>query len=629
MIYTNDFFAAGSTVADAELVQLIDSNTLESVSFKKVTGWTTHFDNMPYQVDDIIYRKRGDFYYINTVVFGSKRVYATSFGVKSSYTVDQRANVQKAIDVCSALGLKLVFPSGHYLINSYSENPLTTSHKNVLELKSYLDIEFEEYSVMKVGNFFDDKDFVLFSGFNADNEQNFTNLYNISFSGKGIIDFSGDASQMRTGYMRRVGVEGGRCTNFTIDGLYWTNGDLSNCISIGRGAYGGNVRISNCTFENLVTGNYKVNIDHSTIYGNVNFLSVENNLFIGNFVMSLIACACELHGNHSSFNNNKVISYTRMNFIASFISEKGNIGNLTVSNNIAEITNTAVNIWADSGTTISNVLVTGNNIKHIHVDIPNEQNLKFYNGYQSLFTLMDKDGNCQRVVVSNNTAHIIYSHGSYSRIAALINTDTEGLEVMNNNFTGHNEGIYFLHDNVKEKLHNYSFIKIAENNFTVSQRLVYVNALSIKHFAISHNSTSLERSDLEDLVYIDSTIIESTTIKDNIYLSNPPKVEFVPSNVFKNELSNKAKYMLSLVSTPVSNIAINGSGFIVPVLDNAHKRSAAKYELQPTYPFGELFFNTITLGIGGSADVRFKVDNVSSSVFPGNGDLQSNIIVDM
>lgn len=148
--------------------------------------------------DEIIYRSRGNDYYVNTVVFSTKRVYVTTFGVRSSYTVDQRALIQKAFDISSQLGLKLIFPSGHFLINSYSDNAgLVTAHGNVLELRSYLDTDSSK----------------------------FLPLFNITLKGRGVIDFNGQVSQMRTSYMRRIGFEGENCTNVDIDGLYWTNGD--------------------------------------------------------------------------------------------------------------------------------------------------------------------------------------------------------------------------------------------------------------------------------------------------------------------------------------------------------------------------------------------------------------------
>jgi len=53
------------------------------------------------------------------------------------------------------------------------------------------------------------------------------------------------------------------------------------------------------------------------------------------------------------------------------------------------------------------------------------------------------------------------------------------------------------------------------------------------------------------------------------------------------------------------------------------------YTIQPTYPFYELFFNAHTFGSGGMPEVKFKVDNITQSIFSGNPDLLSHILVDM
>ncbi|MGU3374564.1 hypothetical protein [Chryseobacterium sp. M5A1_1a] len=632
MMYTNEFFAVGNTAPNDALVQLIDSFTGENVNFKKVSTWideTILVPNDPKVLEDgIIYRQRGSDYYVNTVVFSSKRVYVTSFGVKSSYTVDQRRAIQKSFDISSKLGLKLVFPSGHFLINSHSDNAgLVTAHANVLELRSYLDIEFEEYSVIKVGEFFDDKAFVLFSGFNAPETIDFKPLYNITFKGRGVIDFNGQVSQLRTSYKRRIGFEGANCTNVDIDGLYWTNGDLTNCIGVGWAENGNKVSIHNCIFENLVMSNEKINYDHSTIYGNANFLSVHNNVFIGNEQMRLVGCACEIHGNDASFSNNKIYNYTRMNFVAGTRTEKGSITNISIADNIAEIVNSGVYIWPDKDCTISNVLITSNNIKHVHV---NGREM-LYNGGQCLFIIQGKGGDCQRITAKNNVSHILYTEGDYSRYAVGILAKTESLDISDNHFIGHSLGILFDQDRdeVNPVIPEFSFIKILNNNFTASSKLITLRAKKINYCLIANNSTALGNGLLENLIEIDSPIIQSTTVRDNIYISNQPKVEFVPSSVFLADPSNKAKYALSLVSTPVPSVNAGGSALISPVLSNSHKRVGAMYTIQPTYPFPELFFNAHTFGAGGTSEVKFKVDNMTSTIFSGNPNLVSNLIVSL
>ncbi|AZA78593.1 hypothetical protein EG347_14295 [Chryseobacterium sp. G0186] len=631
-MYTNEFFAVGNTAPNDDLVQLIDSFTGENVNFKKVTTWideTILAPNDPRVLEDeIIYRSRGNDYYVNTVVFSTKRVYVTSFDVKSSYTVDQRPAIQKAFDISSKLGLKLVFPSGHFLINSYSDNAvLVSAHANILELKSYLDVEFEEYSVIKVGEFFDDKAFVLFSGFNHSEPAEFKPLYNISFKGRGVIDFNGEVSQLRTSYQRRIGFEGGNCTNVDIVGLYWTNGDLTNCIGIGWAGNGNKVSIQNCIFENLVISNEKINYDHSTIYGNANFLSVHDNVFIGNEQMRLVGCACEIHGSNSTFSNNKVYNYTRMNFVAGVGTEKGNISNISISNNIAEIVNAGVYIWPDKNCTISNVFITSNSIKHAHVNGKGQ----LYNGGQCLFIIQGKGGDCQRITAKNNVSHILYTLGDYSRYAVGVLAKTESLDISENHFIGHSLGVLFDQDRDEEiqELNEYSFVKILNNNFTASSKLITMNAKKVNYCLISDNSTVLADSSIENLIEITSSVIQSTTVRDNIYVSNQPKVEFTPSSVFLADPSNKAKYVLSLVSTPVPNINSGASALISPVLSNSHKRVGAMYTIQPTYPFPELFFNAHTFGAGGTSDVKFKVDNMTSTSFSGNANLLSNLIVNL
>lgn len=636
MMYTNEFFAVGNTAPNDALIQLVDSYTGENVNFRKVSTWideTLLVSNDTRVLEDgIIYRQRGTDYYVNTVVFSTKRVYVTTFGAKSSYTVDQRPAIQKAFDISSQLGLKLVFPSGHFLINSYSENTATLTHGNIFELRSYLDIEFDDYSIIKVGEYFDDKNFILFSGLNAEKIEDFQHIYNITLRGRGVIDFNGDKSQIRRirskkEDIRRIGFEGGKCTNIDIDGLYWTNGDLSNCISVGWNDFGNKATIQNCFFDQLTKSNEKLNYDHTTVYGNVNFLSVHNNTFIGNEQMKLVGCACEIHGSNSSFTNNKISQYLRMNFVVSNPGEKGDIADILISDNIGEVTSAAVYIWPNGKSTVSNLLISSNNIKHIHVTGKGQE----YNGVQCLFDIQGKGGDCKRITVRNNVSHILYTIGDHLRYAAGITAKTEGLEICDNYFIGHSLGVKFDkdYDEPNPEYTDYSFIKITDNNFTASSKLVTMFAKKVDHCLISGNSTALENNSFQNLIEINSDIIQSTTIRDNIYISNQPKVEFTPSSIFKADPSNKAKYVLSLVSTPVPTINSGAFGFTSPVLSSDHKKVGAMYTILPTYPFPELFFNAHTFGAGGSSDIQFKIDNTTLAVFAGNSGLLSNVIVDM
>ncbi|WP_336686845.1 hypothetical protein [Chryseobacterium bernardetii] len=632
-MYTNEFFSVGNPAPNDDLVQLIDSFTGENVNFKKVSTWIDGTllvpDDSRVLNDEIIYRSRGNDYYVNTVVFSTKRVYVTTFGVRSSYTVDQRALIQKAFDISSQLGLKLIFPSGHFLVNSYTDNAFTQIHSNIFDLKSYLDIEFEDYSVIKLGEFFDNKKFILFSGLNHPTPSKFLPLFNITMRGRGIIDFNGELSQMRSSHMRRIGFEGGNCTNVDIDGLYWTNGDLSQCIAVGWGENGSKVTIQNCIFEDLAKSVETINNDHSTIYGNANFLSVHDNVFIGNEQMRLIGCACEIHSSNASFSNNKVYNYVRMNFVVGNHNEKGPINNITISDNIAEVTCGAVYIWGTENCVTSNVFITSNHFKHRHV----EGKSLLYNGLQSLLIIENKFGKCERITVKNNVSHILYNieHPDIpTRFAIGISCETESLVICDNHFIGHSLGVNLTYADPPYKEYvDYSFINISRNSFTASSKILNVDARKLNYCLISDNTTALVSDTLENLIEINSDIIQSTTVRDNIYISNQPKVEFTPSAVFLADPSNKAKYVVSLVNTPVPGINAGASVLISPVLSSSHKRVGGMYTIQPTYPFPELFFNAHTFGAGGTGDIKFKVDNMTSSVFSGNPDLVSNLIINL
>lgn len=99
--------------------------------------------------------------------------------------------------------------------------------------------------------------------------------------------------------------------------------------------------------------------------------------------------------------------------------------------------------------------------------------------------------------------------------------------------------------------------------------------------------------------------------------------------MFLAELSNKAKYTVSLVSTPVPYVNAGASVLISPVLSNSHKRVGGIYTIQPTYPFPELFFHAHTFSADGTGDIKFKVDNMTSAAFSENPNLVSNLIINL
>lgn len=64
MIFTDEFFALNSNFPNDNIVQLVDSNTYRNVNFKKVTQWYDNTVMDDSKADGIIYRKKGNDYYV-------------------------------------------------------------------------------------------------------------------------------------------------------------------------------------------------------------------------------------------------------------------------------------------------------------------------------------------------------------------------------------------------------------------------------------------------------------------------------------------------------------------------------------------------------------------------------------
>ncbi|MDR6528061.1 hypothetical protein J2787_003480 [Chryseobacterium rhizosphaerae] len=85
MIFTEDFFAPGSSFPNDDLIQLVDSTTYENVNFKKITHW---YDNTPMddsKADNVVYRKKGNDYYV--------RIYSNGNEYLEKDTMDEMCNL--------------------------------------------------------------------------------------------------------------------------------------------------------------------------------------------------------------------------------------------------------------------------------------------------------------------------------------------------------------------------------------------------------------------------------------------------------------------------------------------------------------------------------------------------------
>lgn len=329
------------------------------------------------------------------------------FGIKADFNgktgTDNRIALQMAIDYCSKNKKILTLPKGKILLNSLGTSKSAKAHSNIIDLNSGTTI-IGSGSELIIGDFFDDKNFIVFSGFNSPNPLEFTKLENIGF--KHItIDFNSPTSFMKSEYHLRKAIEFGHTINGYVTESTFKNGDLSCAIGSGYGQknISSNIKIYNNKFINLIKS--EENEDHTTIYINSQFSEVYNNIFTNSSTRGkLMACATELHNSNTKFYNNTISGYTRMMYVAATNKENHNITNINIFNNTANITNAAIYLWLDQSTTIDNIIIENNNITSTHV----KGYSMLYNGAQGLLADARNNTNTKvtNLVVKNNIINI-------------------------------------------------------------------------------------------------------------------------------------------------------------------------------------------------------------------------------
>lgn len=545
----------------------------------------------------------------------SDTVSVKDFGAVGDGITDDRANIEVAINTLStAGGGTLRFPDGTYLINSYSADTLLVSaHSQILPLKSNVHIELAQGATLVVGNFFDDKSFILFSGFNHSDIGSFTVISNVRISG-GNITFSGATSRMRSGYMRRVGIEFGKIEKGVVTGVNFFDGDLSNGIGAGYDAVGDGVLIEGNTFYNLCQEN-TVNTDHTTCYMGARNTVVTRNIFRATTTqMRKIGCAVEMHNSHIVTSNNIIENYTRGVWFVSQSSENTFCNNQSAVGNIASITNAFAYIWVDTGCTVTDVTISNNTVSCHH--IVGESAL--YNGYQGILASSNPTttGDTSNIHIVGNTVRIASTVTAGCKTALWSEKPYSGIIMEENTFYGAVDGIAFT-DNTRTLSH---FIMRGNTFITTSPASRYINlvASSLLRCCVLNNTFLFDGTAPADAIYIGAvTSATGCAVQGNLFPSVKPSVREVSftANSFPGS-SNLYEYIiygLSLVVPAIGTGVVGVSqitGF--PTYSCTYGSKVRWIGLAP----GEIALAT-EVAVHDSANVKLISFNKSGSPFAG------------
>ena len=442
------------------------------------------------------------------------------FGAVGDGVTDDRLAIEKAISHLQAIGGGvLYYPTGTYLLNSYSsDTALVSAHSQILPIVSSIHHNMAEAASIVVGNFFDDKSFLVFSGFNAINPVDFTVITDVSF--KNIkMSFSGATSRMRTAYQRRIAIEFGKIVDGIVEGCTFHTGDLSNCIGAGYDNTGERLRIAHNLFIDLVQEN-TVNIDHTSCYIGTRNSIITSNIFRATTTqMRRIGCATEMHNSNIICIGNIIENYTRGVWFVSQEAENTFCFNQAAIGNIANITNAFAYIWVEDGCTVQNILLSANEIVCSHI----LGDPAIYNGYQGLIgsSKPTSSGNVASVTCSNNNIKIGLTVTAGTATALAFEKPYSQVKIENNSFFGVVDGVKLL-DNTRRIVE----LSIKNNLFVAENpvgRFVSLVCDSIVSSEFTNNTFQFTGTAPVDIFYVAPVGSASNCIiKDNKYLVNSP-----------------------------------------------------------------------------------------------------------
>jgi hypothetical protein len=600
----------------------------------------------------------GGFVDVSGVVENKATVYVRAFGAKSDAYIskpstiagvmgwgairnpsatDSRAAIENAINYASSLGGATIVFDGDFYVNSYSaDTALASAHNQILPVKSNITYQGVNNAHIVVGSFFDDKSFVLFSGFNTPSTADLTKIFNVAFKGLSF-DFHGESSRMRTSYKRRLGLDLGWAFNTEVSWCTFENGDLSNAIGIAAGKREGDTcTIDNCNFFNLVQEN-PVNIDFTANYIGARNSMVTNCRYSNASTQGArIACAVEFHSSLCKFSDSTISGgYTRGFWVTSHIAESTYVHDCGADNITSLTTNAFCWLWAEAGCVIEGVAVRNCNIKCHH--IVGDSYLS--NACQGLVCSSGNGitGAVHSFHATNNTVVIKYTEsagdGSWNlkRDAAVFMAspyDYDNLNISFNTFINTMSGV-----TLRTPEHAINNVILANNEFLIyddkvlvaDQTLIELNCTSMLNVMVHSNTFNVigaQSVAMNELAIINtggmtdcyietnSRIVGHRPIRGDIYQQSAMFNNLVRSTV----KFNKYNATLSIPDIPASSFGVAGIGISNDFITDGN----CHFEFIPnTYTKTE-YVSSFSGNRAGSGVLGCAVYNNSPATVPGS-----------
>lgn len=286
--------------------------------------------------------------------FGNAPITPQHFGAIGDGSVDERLICEKSIVAASKTSKHWLVPFGKtYLLNSYATYSVIANYAAGM-LPVLSNTKYELQGTLKVGSYFDDRAFLVFTDVNG-TVGNFIPVRNWKIFGMGDIDLS-LSGKRRTTFKIRTPIYLETSYEAAIETIKIHSGDTPNAIVTG----GEDVTIDGVRFIDLMQDN-SANDDHSSIYAKARNTHIKNCYFkMSSINGNLNACPVELHNSDSSFKDSIIKGYRNTHILAAITVEFPYIENLEVSGLKANVHRNFANLDVWTGAIISNVKVHDN-----------------------------------------------------------------------------------------------------------------------------------------------------------------------------------------------------------------------------------------------------------------------------